>query len=68
MKNNFKLGAVLSVIGIIAGLLLFYFLANTYNPVIDAHFSEGRSDEGNTVRVVYAMLGWWGTAAGALLG
>lgn len=66
MKNNFKLGAVLSVSGIIAGLLLFYFLANTYNPVIDIHVSEGRSDEGNTVRIVYAVLGWWGTAAGAL--
>ncbi|HRJ58690.1 MAG TPA: hypothetical protein PK152_01640 [Anaerolineales bacterium] len=66
MKNNFKLGAVLSVLGIIAGLLLFYFLANTYNTVIDIHVGEGRSDEGNTVRIVYAVLGWWGTAAGAL--
>jgi len=66
MKNNFTLGAVLSVLGIIAGLLLFYFLAKTYNPVIDIHFSEDRSDEGNTVRIVYAVLGGWGTAAGAL--
>jgi hypothetical protein len=23
-------------------------------------------DEGNTVRIVYAVLGWWGTATGAL--
>lgn len=66
MKNNFKLGAVLSVIGIAAGLLLFYFIAKTYNPVIDIHVGEGRSDEGNTVRIVYAVLGWWGTATGAL--
>ena len=66
MKDNNRLGAVLSVVGIIAGLLTFYFIAKTYNPVIDCHIAAGRSDEGNTVRFVYAILGWLGTAAGAL--
>lgn len=68
MKNNYKLGALLSVGGILAGLLLFYFLAKTYNNVIYAHIGNGRPDEGNTVRIVYAILGWLGTAAGALWG
>ena len=34
MKGNTKLGAVLAVIGILTGLLAFYLLASTYNPVI----------------------------------
>lgn len=68
MKNNNKLGVVLSLVGILAGLLAFYFIASTYNPVIQSHISGGRSDEGNTVRFVYALLGWLGTAAGALWG
>ncbi len=66
MKNNHRLGAILSILGIIAGILLFYFLAKTYNNVIYAHVNAGRPDEGNTVRFVYALLGWLGTAAGAL--
>ncbi|MCP4428048.1 MAG: hypothetical protein GY803_26480, partial [Chloroflexi bacterium] len=68
MRNNHKLGAILSVFGIVAGLLLFYFLAKTYNTVIDAHVGVGRPDEGNTVSIVYPVLGWLGTAAGALWG
>ncbi len=68
MKNNHKLGAVFAIMGILAGLLLLYFLAKTYNMVIDAHVGVGRSDEGNTVRIVYAVLGWLGTAASALWG
>ncbi|MCP5095402.1 MAG: hypothetical protein GY943_07615 [Chloroflexi bacterium] len=68
MKNNHKVGAILSIFGIVAGLLTLYFLAQTYNPVIYAHVGNGRPDEGNTVRFVYALLGWLGTAAGALWG
>ncbi len=63
-KNN--LGSLLAIAGIAASLLLFYFLAATYNPVIDCHVAAGESDEGNSVRIVYAVLGWFGTAAGAL--
>ena len=66
MKGNYKLGALLSILGILAGLLTLYFLAQTYNTVIHTHFGAGQWEESNTVRFVYAVLGWFGTAAGAL--
>ncbi|WKZ49912.1 MAG: hypothetical protein QY329_10670 [Anaerolineales bacterium] len=66
MKNNHKLGAILAVLGIVAGLLCLYFIADTYNTVIHTHFAAGEWEESNTVRLVYAVLGWLGTAAGAL--
>lgn len=66
MKNNFKLGAALAVLGIAAGILCLYFIAGTYNAVIHTHFNAGDWEESNTVRIVYAVLGWLGTAAGAL--
>jgi hypothetical protein len=68
MKNNNKLGAILAVIGMVAGILTLYFLANTYNTVISTHFNAGEWEESNTVRFVYAVLGWFGIAAGALSG
>ncbi len=66
MKNNHKLGALLAFFGILAGLLSLYFLADTYNTVIHTHFNAGQWEESNTVRIVYAVLGWLGTAAGGL--
>jgi len=66
MKNNYKLGALLSIVGILAGVLTLYFLADTYNTVIHTHFNAGQWEESNTVRIVYSVLGWLGTAAGAL--
>ena len=66
MKDNYKLGAFLSIVGILAGILTLYFLAETYNTVIHTHFAAGEWEESNTVRVVYALLGWLGTAAGAI--
>ena len=66
MKNNHKLGALLAVLGIVAGILCLYFIAGTYNAVIHTHFNAGDWEESNTVRFVYAVLGWLGTAAGAL--
>ncbi|HWS24209.1 MAG TPA: hypothetical protein VN226_07240 [Anaerolineales bacterium] len=66
MKNNFKLGALLAFLGVIAGLLSMYFLADTYNAVIHTHFNAGDWEESNTVRFVYAVLGWLGVAAGAM--
>ncbi len=66
MKNNYKLGVFLSLIGILAGILTLYFIADTYNTVIHTHFNAGEWEESNTVRFVYAILGWLGTAAGAL--
>ncbi len=66
MKGKDKLGIALSLVGIVAGVLTLYFLADTYNTVIHAHYAAGEWEESNTVRVVYALLGWLGTAAGAL--
>jgi hypothetical protein len=66
MKGNHKLGAILSILGVLAGGLCLYFVAETYNTVIHTHFAAGEWEESNTVRFVYAVLGWLGTAAGAL--
>ncbi|HHE71528.1 MAG TPA: hypothetical protein ENL34_04520 [Chloroflexi bacterium] len=66
MKNNRKLGIILSIIGLAAGLLIFYLLAEQYNPVIDAQIASGRTDEGAAARITLAVLGWLGAAAGAL--
>jgi len=66
MKNNHKIGAILAFVGILAGILSLYFLAETYNTVIHTHFAAGDWEESNTVRIVYAVLGWLGTAAGAM--
>jgi len=66
MKNNHKLGAILAGLGVVAGILCLVFIAGTYNAVIHTHFNAGAWEESNTVRFVYAVLGWLGTAAGAL--
>ncbi len=66
MKNNAKLGAVFSVLGILTGLLFFYLIVVLYNPSIDAHMAIGRADEATSVRITFAVLGWIGTATGAI--
>ena len=66
MKGNNKIGVFLSILGFLAGILCLYFLAETYNTVIHTHFGAGEWEESNTVRIVYALIGWLGTAAGAL--
>jgi hypothetical protein len=68
MKNNHKLGALLAVIGVLTGLLVFFLLASIYNPTIEGKILDGRPDEAITVRIVFAMLGWIGMAAGAIWG
>lgn len=66
MRNNTKLGAVLAVVGILTSILFFYLIAGQYNPVIDAHVAVGRADEGTSVSITFAVLGWIGVAAGAI--
>jgi hypothetical protein len=68
MKNNHKLGAVLAVVGILTGLLVFYMLASIYNPTMEGKILEGRPDEAITVQIVFALLGWVGMTAGAIWG
>lgn len=66
MKNNFRLGALLAVIGILTGLIIFYLLASQYNLVIDTKIDTGRNDEATSVTITYAVLGWLGITAGAI--
>jgi len=68
VKGNHKLGVVLSIIGILTGLLFFYLMADIYNPTIEGKLLDGRPDEALTVRVVFALLGWLGVTAGAMWG
>ena len=68
MKNNYKLGIILSIVGILTGLLAFYLMADIYNPTIEGKLLEGRPDEAVTVQIVFALLGWLGVTAGALWG
>lgn len=66
MKNNHRLGAVLSVLGILTGLLVLFLMASIYNPNIEGKLAGARPDEAITVQIVFALLSWLGTSAGAL--
>jgi hypothetical protein len=66
MRNNMKLGIALAVLGILTGLITFYLLAAQYNLLIDVKTAAGRIDEATSVRITYAVLGWFGIAAGAI--
>ncbi len=66
MKNNYKLGAALAILGIAAGLLAFYLIAGQYNQVISVKLATDRMDEAMSVRITYAVLGWLGTATAAI--
>lgn len=66
MKNNHKLGAVLSILGVLTGILLFYLLASQYNLLIAVKTAAGRADEATSVRITYAVLGWLGTSTTAI--
>ncbi len=66
MKDNFVLGAVLAVIGIIVGMIGFYVFAQIYNPLMTTLINLNRPHEGESVRYTFAVLGWLTIAAGAL--
>ena len=66
LKGNNKLGAVLSVVGILTGLLILFLLASIYQVNIDGKYASERPDEAITVQIVFAMLSWIGVSAGAL--
>ncbi|RJP52305.1 MAG: hypothetical protein C4557_06460 [Anaerolineaceae bacterium] len=66
MKGNNKLGAILAVAGILTGLLVLFLMASIYQVNIDGKMAGERPDEAITVRIVFAILGWLGVAAGAL--
>lgn len=66
MKSNWKLGAILSAVGILIGLWFFYLIADQYNLVIVAKETAGRFDEATSVTITYAVLGWLGISATAI--
>ena len=66
LKGNHKLGAVLSIVGILTGLLILFLLASIYQVNIDGKIAGERPDEAITVQIVFAMLSWLGVSAGAL--
>ena len=66
MKNNRKPGIVLSVVGIMTGLLLFYLLSSILMPTVHGKIADGRPDEANAVYISFAMLAWLGISASAL--
>lgn len=66
MKDNYKLGVWLSVVGVLIGCLFFYLIAKQYNLVIDAHAVIGRTDEATSVSITFAVLGWFGISATAI--
>lgn len=66
MKNNMKLGIAIAILGILTGLITFYLLAAQYNLLIEVKTAAGRTDEATSVRITYAVLGWFGIAAGAI--
>lgn len=66
LKDNNKLGIVLSIVGILTGLLAMLILADIYYPNIVGKLEGARPDEAITVRIVFALLAWLGASAGAL--
>jgi len=66
IKGNHKLGTILAVVGVLTGLLVLFLMASIYQVNIDGKMAGERPDEAITVRIVFALLGWVGVAAGAL--
>lgn len=65
-KDNYRLGTLLAVIGIVISLLAVYLIAVTYIPTVEGKILDGRPDEAITVRIVHALLGWVVMVGGAL--
>ncbi len=66
MQDNFKLGAVLAVIGAIIGMVGFFVFVQIYNPLITTMVNLNRAHEGQSVRYTFAVLAYLTITAGAL--
>ncbi len=67
MDNKKKTwGIILSIVGILAGLYLFYLLATTIMHVAEVKAATNRTDEALAVKITFSMLSWLGLAASAL--
>ncbi len=67
-RKSSYIGIVLSILGIFAGLLLFYLLAHNYMDVVNGKIDQGRPDEAVAVEITHSMLGALGLVASALWG
>ncbi len=68
MKNSKQLSILISIVGIFTGLMLFYFLSDSYMTVVHGKNAGGRPDEALAVIITYSMLGWLGISASGLWG
>jgi len=66
MEKKNTLGVILSFTGIVNGLLLLFWIAAIYSPVVSTKIAQGHGYEAITVRIVFAVLGWMALSAGAL--
>ena len=66
MKLNYRHGIIFSIIGIFAGLLLFYLLSENFMIVVNGKNTTGRPDEALAVIITYSMLGWFGISASSM--
>ncbi len=65
MKGS-KTAALISSLGILNSLLLLFWIAGIYSPIMAAKMAQGHWYEANTVKVVFLVLGWLALASGAL--
>ncbi|MDD5466460.1 MAG: hypothetical protein PHS96_01510 [Anaerolineales bacterium] len=66
MKDNYRLGVLLSIVGVLVGLAAFVLFIQIYNPMIQIELDAGRPDEAVVVRYVFPLLGYLATSAGVL--
>ena len=63
--NQKKLGSVISMTGIILGLVSLYLFATSYNHMIQVEIGSGRPDEARVVQLVFPLLSYLATAGTA---
>jgi hypothetical protein len=68
MKERTTLGIVLSMIGVLVGLVAYYLFSTIYHPMQDIELAAGRPDEALVVKLVFPLLGYMAIASAALWG
>lgn len=66
MQDNFKLGVILAVLGVITAIIGFFAFTQIYNPLIETMLRLNRAHEAQSVRYTFAVLGYVVIVAGAL--
>lgn len=65
-NDNYRLGAILSAIGAIFGLVAFWLFVIIYHPMIQTELDAGRPDEAFVVKYVFPALGYIAITSGVL--